>query len=413
MIRFLAALYVICILIAGLGESMFFPDYMKIVSAGAIGMALLVLFLMGDFYKLDKIAGFFGVYCLLLLGILLWSAGIWLFKFQPGDSISRGVSKLIYQLINILVVASAVYLFRERAIHYTFYGIALCNFAILLLNLRHFGISNAIETFRTFVLTMGEASGFMKQMEIHDMTFTYGFFILYFSCFDRGKKLPRAVNITICCIFFYLGLKRIAIFSLLLALLVAWILKRKAFWRQHRILRAGSIACMIFCFAYVVFIRIGGFDWLTETFHIDALGRNELYHFIGQYYEISPAFTGYGFNSVHMLMLEIASAGVQGISGLRAIHNDVLVQYIEFGFIGFWIWAWYTFVFQYRWLQKKFGTKTAKLFFLCLFYILFTYLTDNTLFYFWTSMILRLVPMAYAFRDNLEEDLSAEKLESS
>ena len=45
------------------------------------------------------------------------------------------------------------------------------------------------------------------------------------------------------------------------------------------------------------------------------------------------------------------------------------------------------------------------LFFLCEMYIFITYTTDNTLYYFFTSLVLRLMPLAYAFHIPTTQDI--------
>ncbi len=406
--KLLILFYILCLMVAGLGETMFFHDYTKVVTVGAVIAAILVLLVSGDLEKMDRIFGFWGLYIMLLVGILLWSACIWIVQLEDFFYMVRGISKLVFQGINIFVVVSAVYLFREKAIHYTFYGIALSNTLIVILNFLHFGWQNAYETFVVFIQTMGTATGFMKQLEIHDMTFTYGFFLLYFIFFDNSAKQKRILYILICCVFILIGLKRIELVGILLASLLGILLIKPAAKQQYKIMRGCSIACVFFCFVYIVSIRYGIFDQIMTYFHIDTMGRQNLYHFISQYYTMGPDFFGYGFGFISELLRDLKDANIEGISGLLAIHNDILVQYIELGFIGFGLWAWYVFSFQFQWIYKGFGVKTAKLFLLCMIYILTTYTTDNTIFYYWTSLVLRLIPMAYAFRNNVEEEMAQE-----
>ena len=92
------------------------------------------------------------------------------------------------------------------------------------------------------------------------------------------------------------------------------------------------------------------------------------------------------------------------------LHNDFMRVYIEMGFWGFFAWGWYTLIFQYNWIKSKFGLETVRLFFLCELYIFLTYMTDNTLFYFYTGTVLRLIPMCYALHLGNENSLGKGKL---
>jgi len=91
--------------------------------------------------------------------------------------------------------------------------------------------------------------------------------------------------------------------------------------------------------------------------------------------------------------------------GVVALHNNILTIYIELGFLGFWAWMIYTWVFQVNWMINHWGEKTGMLFFLCEMYIFITYTTDNTLYYFFTSLVLRLMPLAYAFHIPTTQDI--------
>ena len=48
--------------------------------------------------------------------------------------------------------------------------------------------------------------------------------------------------------------------------------------------------------------------------------------------------------------------------------------------------------------MKRHDMQTAMLYMAALLYMTVTYLTDNTSFYFWSSIGLRLLPMSYSYR---------------
>ncbi len=53
--------------------------------------------------------------------------------------------------------------------------------------------------------------------------------------------------------------------------------------------------------------------------------------------------------------------------------------------------------------MKNHGTETGLLYMAILCYMSATYLTDNTAFYFWSCIGLRLIPMSYSYRIREEE----------
>ena len=126
-------------------------------------------------------------------------------------------------------------------------------------------------------------------------------------------------------------------------------------------------------------------------FEVDTMGRNEVYGFIEKYYDISLGFLGYGFEYTTVILQQIQQTNPELKIGVLALHNNILTVYIELGFLGFWAWIVYTWVFL--------------LFFLSELYIFITYTTDNTLYYYYTSFILRLLPAAYAFHIPYEKEI--------
>ena len=166
---------------------------------------------------------------------------------------------------------------------------------------------------------------------------------------------------------------------------------------RKRFMQIIAWGFVIFSFLYVVATRTGVFDAVTETLGINTMGRNEVYDYIEKYYDISLGFIGYGFEYTTVILQQVMLDNPEAKIGVVALHNNILTVYIELGFIGFWAWLLYTWVFQLRWMLTHWGEKVAMLFFLSEMYIFITYMTDTTLYYYYTSMSLRLMPMAYAF----------------
>lgn len=395
--KLLAVACMFCFTAAALGDSVFLPSTMKVATLLAVCMAFVILLVHGDFNNIRLIGGFVVVYAIWIFVIMVYSMIIWILNFESVRFIMRGCSKVSYQLILIAVMAAAAYMFGEKAIHYTFYGLALGNAVIALLYIPSFGISGVVSSFIDFVLTMGDATGYMRRLEIHDITFTYGFFLIYFLLFDKiSSKRVKVFNIIVAAVFFYIGFKRIAIASFFLVLAVGFFLGKLTPKAQLKIMRLIAVCGILFACVYLIFIKYGLFVQIMNDLGVDIKGRDVLYGYIDKYYRISPAFWGFGFEYVHIMMLEIAEAGGRQFNGMIDIHNDFMRVYIEMGFWGFLAWLYYTLIFQFNWIKSKFSSDTLRLFLLCEIYIFMTYMTDNTLFYFFTGMVLRMMPLCHA-----------------
>lgn len=398
--KVLIAIYIIVLAVSALGDMPSFSAgmsrAMKAISLIVVVVGAGILLVTGAFSRIKKAAGFIGVYAFVLVGIIVWSVFLWIINLETVDFIIRGATKFMYQFLVLLIIFAGVYMFGERAIHATFYGLALANAIMMVINLGTYGIGASIESIMD-MFSGGEAQhGFARAMEIHDITFAFGFYIIYFLFFAKHNR-ERIIDLCIASFFFILGWKRIALAALPAAIAVGIVLGWMSPKARKRFMQVIAWGFVIFSFLYVVATRTGIFEAVTNSMEIDTMGRNEVYGYIEKYYDISVSFIGYGFEYTTVILQQVMLANPEAKIGVVALHNNILTVYIEMGFIGFWAWLLYTWVFQLRWMQTHWGEKVAMLFFLSELYIFVTYMTDNTLYYYYTSMSLRLMPMAYAF----------------
>ena len=406
--KFLMAVYIIILAVSAIGDMADFSAsmsrMMKAVSLIIVVIGAAVLIVSGNLNRIKKTASFIGVYAFVLIGIIVWSIFLWIINLETIDFIVRGAAKFMYQFLVLLIIFAGVYMFGERAIHATFYGLALANFIILLINLQAYGISDSVNSMMAMFQGAESQTGFARAMEIHDITFAFGFYIIYFIFFAKHNR-ERIADIAIAAFFFILGWKRIALAALPAALAAAVVMGRMRPKSRKRFMQIVAWGFVVFSFLYVVATRTGIFDAVTETLGINTMGRNEVYSYIEKYYNISLGFIGYGFEYTTVILQQVMLDNPDAKIGVVALHNNILTVYIELGFVGFWAWILYTWVFQLRWMLTHWDEKVALLFFLSELYIFVTYMTDNTLYYYYTSMTLRLMPMAYAFHISDEKEI--------
>ena len=125
-------------------------------------------------------------------------------------------------------------------------------------------------------------------------------------------------------------------------------------------------------------------------------GRNTLWKLPNDYYEFSPFWKGLGFEGVDDLVRLFVQQGL--ITRTYPLHNDFLRVFIEFGALGFTLWTGIQYIVYPIYWIKHHDTKTGMVYMALLCYMTVTYLTDNTAFYFWCSIGLRLIPMSYSYR---------------
>ena len=103
---------------------------------------------------------------------------------------------------------------------------------------------------------------------------------------------------------------------------------------------------------------------------------------------------GHGFEYVDSIVANWYSSGL--INHPYPFHNDILKVFVEMGFLGFVLWSGIQYVIGPIFWTKYADNNTALLYMADLGYMTITYLTDNTAFYFWSTMALRIIVLSYA-----------------
>ena len=379
----------------------------KIVSAGALGIAIIYLLWSGNFKNLKPLCRFGIMYSAIIVGIIFCSILIWILDLQSLGFIMKGISKISYQFLNIAIVIASVYMFEEKAATYTFFGIAGANFMIILLGAASTGIGGAFKDMIANITSFGASyvilnSPFIRAIEIHDITFVMGVYVIYYLFFCPGEKF-RFLYAGTAMFLFMAGLKRIAFLSLIAAIVFAvfcMALSKKA---KRRTLILTSLFIVGFCYFYIIIIQQGIFSQFCIDHDIELNGREKIYDFISQFYDISPSYRGKGYEYCVQLLKSMKGTKDQVVN-ITAVHNDILKMYVEMGFWGFLVWIMTYYVFQTHWFISRCGENVAICFMSISVYMLVTYLTDNTLFYYWSSMVIRILPISYFYAASRAKD---------
>ena len=216
--KFYIWLYVFFIFCAAMGDYKVLNNALgalpKIMSAGVVAIALLYLLLSGDFKRFKVLYRFALLFSSIVFVIIICSILIWILDLQSFDYIVKGTSKIAYQLLNIAIVLGAVYLFEEKAATYTFFGIAGANIMIILIGALTTGIAGAAKDMIANITSFGANdvitnSKYIRAIEIHDITFVMGVYLIYFLFFCPHEKHPY-LYAGAAWFLFLAGLKRIA-----------------------------------------------------------------------------------------------------------------------------------------------------------------------------------------------------------
>ena len=400
--KFIAFAAVACTILAALGDwkvlNNAYGGLPKAIALGTIVCAFLQFLVAADFIKLKKAVGFFPIFLLLIAVFVLISMYIWITDFSQTSSISRAGQKILYQTIAIVYAVFMCYLFEEKAVHYLFFSMCAANTSIMLLEMPKYGFVESITSVVKCIVTFGEAEGFVRALEIHDITFLFGQFFIYYMMFaPNGTKAEKRLKW--CCVllsafFLLVGLKRSTLPAVLLVCLYVLLLRRMR--TPRKLILATGIGLFLFFYLYLYLTRSGILVSFLESLGIDMMGRDVLWSLPNDYYTLSPLWKGLGFEGVTELVNMWYREGL--INRAYPLHNDILKIFIELGAFGFTLWAGINYIVYPNYWMKKHNSETGLLYMAILAYMTVTYLTDNTAFYFWCSIGLKLIPMSYSYR---------------
>lgn len=317
----------------------------------------------------------------------------WVLDFQTLDYIMRGTSTLLYQILIIIFVAASIYMFGTDAVYMIFYGCIAGNAYLLMLVVKEFGVGKVITDLFYLVITFADNTGDAARMleQAGDYTYAFGvFFFFFLSHSDKGKK--NIIHLILSLVFFLMAFKRASILAIALCVLFCYLVKKfNDKWRERSCILVGT-GLVIAAFAYVVMVKYGILDWIVETFNINTMGRMILYRFICQYFEFSITYLGYGIGFVNRLFQSRIEAGNPVFAGIEALHSDILLRYVELGFLGFSFWIIYEIILVPLWFFKRADSLSGVLVMGISIYYYLTCFTDNTVscfcvnIAFWLSM---------------------------
>lgn len=160
-----------------------------VLQVGVLGMALLFMLVTGDFRRLKTVGQFAVMFGLPFVMMAALSMLYWALDFQQLNYMSRGCSTILYHVISLSAMCSAVYLFGRRSIDYTFYAMCAGNTGIVLMSIKTHGIGAFVTGLIAFAKSGGiDTNAAIKALEVHDLTFAFGLMLLFALCCERGKS---------------------------------------------------------------------------------------------------------------------------------------------------------------------------------------------------------------------------------
>ena len=327
-------------------------------------------------------------------------------------TIANGVGMILPQLLSVCVAAATLYLFGSKGIWYCLGSMCLANFLRVVVVILEGGLGEFLLEFRTLLLSFSAENGpLMLQLEINDLTFAFGPFLLYL-LLEKKEVSHFLFWMVTSSLLFLIGLKRIAIPALVLGTVMAWLLRRLPEKAARQTALCAAVGMMVVSFLYIAGIRSGLFLYLEKQLQINTMGRVKMFTNLEPYYDISFTYLGKGTGFERFVDWASGEVYQAPQRTIMQIHNDFLRMYLNIGFIGYWVWLWGYFIVRLRYWFRQGGKRGGCLFFGICVYCFVLYATDNTIYYPYTLIACALVPMSYHL-DTLaeEEQKKQEKIE--
>lgn len=323
-----------------------------------------------------------------------FSALIWVMSVADSIMIANGTGMIIPQISSVLVATATLYLFGSRGLWYCLGSMCLANFGRVLVVVWEGGVGAFMAEFYTLIVTFSVETGpLMEALEINDLTFAFGPFLIYL-LLKRKEVSHWPLWMLAASLLFVIGLKRTAILAVLLSVLVVWIVQLLPEKAARQTAFVIGLGMLFVSFMYIVGIRYGLFQYLEAHFGIDTKGRVAMFMNLEPYYDISITYMGKGTGFERYVDWASGERFKIPQRTLMPIHNDFLRMYLNIGFVGYWIWIWSWLMVRLRYWFRQ-GGKSAGCVFLGVSIYCFTlFATDNTIYYPYTMIACALVPMS-------------------
>ena len=154
-------------------------------------------------------------------------------------------------------------------------------------------MGESVSSLLTSILSLGNNTyGYAERLEIHEVTFLEGIFVLYYLFFSpKETKQQRTRNWVLagCSFFFVLaGMKRILLPALVVSAFYIWVLRR-SHAKEKLIMLTGAAWVTLF-WVYLYLVHTGAISRLLNAVGINMMGRDYIWSLAKPYYQFSPTF---------------------------------------------------------------------------------------------------------------------------
>lgn len=334
-----------------------------------------------------------------IICMFIYTFCMWIIKKPNGsgtvlDYYTRLLSNSLFLIITSLFICRAYVLFGRKTLELLWISMILSYSVLGILRaVVHCGVLTVFKS----VFLLQDILEVNNYLEVHDLTFALGFFLLFYVVFGKmcGIRYLK-FKIVISVLFIFMGYKRIELVSICMVILFYYIIEKYVKKTNNKYLILGLVGILL-CMFFLSFIYNDRLVQIALKYNINFNYRLDTWAYWTGKTRFNIGFTGLGVGYV-----DKETYLLHGINGminnghvlLSGMHSDLLKKYIEIGFVPFLIWIYYILISKTQKLYKIEGFYTAEVYFLLIIYAIILYLTDNVYSYFLCNCSFILIPMS-------------------
>lgn len=316
-------------------------------------------------------------------------------------SFSRTVGLFVYLLVAILVGYLSFKSFGKKAIDYTFYGFVANYIINIFLQVVRYGIGSIVLYLINPTTTVGTL------LEAHELSLTMPLFLIYYFIIYKEKKMFKII---ICIIISVLAQKRTVFLDVIVVLSYYYIVK--GIKNKKAVLNITGIITIFICFGYVYIIKSGVlWDFLSQHW-INLMGRQYIWKGIDSTYIFDVSFLGRGSGfTTKWLQNYTYTLGFIGLDSnivIGGLHNDILRAFIEYGFLGCFIYLYNYIILNYKRIAKWISMQSAIIYMIIILAQIILWFTDNVANYYNFQIVFSMIVFNLINVSNVKQNKDGE-----
>lgn len=260
--------------------------------------------------------------------ILVYSLLIQLMRGLSFDYLQNSITTEIRYIAYYLLGIVAVRAFGKRTVDYLLLMALAAYVPAFAQHLGQYGLLGGLT-----ILLNPAIFHIQTPLEIHTMTYIFGFMALYYAYLWFVEKNCSGKWLFFLTVFLtVIGTKRIVLAAMAASVCMMFVLSRINPRQRYSLMRLGCMILICVSFVFLYLVHSGIMEQLIAAFDMESSSRFILWGLVRNKYSLSPLFMGYGISYGARIMHYVWQQA--GLAHAVALHNDILRVYLGLGFAG-------------------------------------------------------------------------------